>query len=340
MNISVDSSSVKEELSLAKTSSIFPPQDSRILRIERIARRLFGVANCIVSFGQVSTRFAKGERSMAALEAAFCDSLGFSDDPVVIRDTRADEKTSANSWVIGPPYIRFYASQPLMENNVVVGAIFLIDYASRQYQEEDAFLLNDLAGLVEHELVFNTLQTAHDELARQNRTLKRESMIDPTFGTWNRSAIVRSLELEVVRCKSAGKPLSLALVSVDDYVELKNECGLHVSECILIKMVSRMRSCIRPFDALGRYGMEEFLVVLPGTSHVVIQAITERIRTAIFSHPETVNGQLRNVTVSIGTVSTDIFPEINSEQLMDRVEGALHSAKKAGSNRVIHAMPA
>jgi len=46
-------------------------QEDRILRIERIAIRLFGVANCIVSFGQVSARFGKGERSMAALEAAF-----------------------------------------------------------------------------------------------------------------------------------------------------------------------------------------------------------------------------------------------------------------------------
>ncbi len=312
------------------------PQEDRILRIERIAIRLFGVANCIVSFGQVSSRFSKGERSMAALEASFCDSMAFPHDPVIINDARLDPKTATNPWVVGPPYIRFYAAQPIVDNKVVVGAIFLIDYVARQYQEEDTFLLNDLSGLVEQELLFDSLQAVHDDVIRQNRSLRRESMIDPVFGTWNRAAIIRSLEIEVDRCKKAGKPMSLAMISVDNYAGLKNEFGLHASEAILIKMVSRMRSCIRPFDALGRYGVEEFLVVLPGTSHLVIQAITERIRSTVLAHPESIEDKTFSVTVSVGTVSTDIV-QAEPDDLMNRVEQALHAAKKAGKNCVVHA---
>jgi len=313
-------------------------QEERILRIERIAIRLFGVANCIVSFGQVSARFGKGERSMAALEAAFCDSIPFPNDPVIVNDARNDPRTVANPWVIGPPYIRFYAVQPIFDNKKVVGAIYLIDYVARQYQEEDTFLLNDLAGLVEQELMFDSLQAANDDMTRQNRSLRRESMIDPVFGTWNRSAILRSLEIEVDRCKKAGKPLSLAMISVDNYNDLKSDFGLHSSESILIKMVSRMRSCIRPFDALGRYGVEEFLVVLPGASHVVIQAITERIRSTVMAHPETLNDKSVAVTVSAGTVSTDVV-FTDPDGLLNRVHQALHAAQKMGKNCVVHSAP-
>lgn len=332
-------SSAKLEQNSGLTRFAITPQEDRILRIERIAIRLFGVANCVVSFGQVSARFGKGERSMAALEAAFCDSLTFPNDPVMVNDARSDPRTASNPWVVGPPYIRFYAAQPIFDQNAVVGAIFLIDYAARQYQEEDTFLLNDLAGLVEQELMFDSVQTAHDDLLRQNRVLRRDSMIDPVFGTWNRAAIIRSLEIEVDRCKKAAKPLSLMMISVDNYAQIKDEFGLHASESILIKMVSRMRSCIRPFDALGRYGVEEFLVVLPGASHIVIQAITERIRNTVLAHPEQIDDKTFTVTVSAGTVSTDIV-DAAPDELMNRVEQALHAAKKAGFNCVVHSVAA
>lgn len=314
-------------------------QEDRILRIERIAIRLFGVANCMVSFGHVSARFGKGERSMAALEAAFCDSLAFPREPLIVNDARSDPKTSANPWVVGPPYIRFYAAQPLFDKNEVVGAIFLIDYGARQYQEEDTFLLSDLAGLVEQELQFDAMQVAHDDLVKQNRSLRRESMIDPMFGTWNRAAIIRSLEIEVLRCKAAEKPLSLTMVSIDNYAKLKDEFGLRASEAILIKMVSRVRSCIRPFDALGRYGTEEFLVVLPGASNMVIQAVTERIRNTVLAYAETIDEKSIAITVCVGTVSTDIFSDAGSEVLMNQVEQALYKAKKMGNNNSVHATP-
>ena len=312
-------------------------QEDRILRIERIAIRLFGVANCIVSFGNVSARFGKGERSMAALEAAFCDSLAFPHAPLIVNDARTDPKTAANPWVVGPPYIRFYSAQPIYDNKDVVGAIFLIDYVARQYQEEDTFLLNDLAGLVQQELHFDALQMTHDDLVKQNRSLRRDSMIDPMFGTWNRTAIIRSLEIEVLRCKSADKPMSIAMVGLDNYAALKEQHGLHASETVLMKMVSRVRSCIRPFDALGRYGSEEFLIVLPGASHVVIKAVTERIRSTVLAHSETINDLAIDITVCLGTVSTDVFVDANPEELMTQVEQALYKARKAGKNSFVHA---
>lgn len=330
--------SLKQESNLDRATTVVVPEKGQLLRIERIGIRLFGVANCVVSFGQVSTKFGKNERSMAALEASFCDSLIFPHEPVMVSDARLNPATATNPWVVGPPYVRFYAAQPILNKNSVVGAIYLIDYAVRQYHEEDAFLLNDLASLAERELFCGSLQVAHNDMLRQNRSLRRESMIDPLFGTWNRSAIIRSLEIEVTRCKASVKPVSLIMVSINNYTELKNEFGLHVAESVSIKMVSRIRSCVRPFDALGRYGTEEFLVVLPGISHTVIQAVTERIRSAVLLHSESVNSKTIDITVCMGTVSTDVFTNMPPDELINQVEQALYSAKKAGNNKIVHAV--
>ena len=133
--------------------------------------------------------------------------------------------------------------------------------------------------------------------------------------------------------------MSLALVSIDNFSKYKQNFGLHVSESILIKLVSRLRSCIRPFDALGRYGVEEFLVVLPGASHLVIQAIAERMRVAIITHPELINDQSVAISVCVGTVSTDVFTTASPDELINHTEQALHAAKMSGSNCISHAVP-
>ena len=311
----------------------------RLKRIERIAIRMFGVANCLISIGSGGAQHTRGERSMEALESAFAESLGFPADPVFVRDARENAHSATISWVVGPPYVRFYAVYPITHQQTVIGSILLIDYAVRNYLEEDQQQLSELALLVEQDLRFDVLQAAYLEVQRQNRQLRRDSMIDPLMGTWNRAAIVRSLGIELERCQRAEKPLSLALVSIDDFQRHKLNFGLHISESILIKLASRLRSCIRPFDALGRYGIEEFLVVLPGASHLVIQAIAERIRAVIMTHPEMINEQTVEISVCVGTVSTDVFSNASADELINRTEHVLHAAKIAGANCIIHATP-
>jgi diguanylate cyclase (GGDEF)-like protein len=339
MNTPVTTLENQASIVLGTTNLQHAIQEDNLLRIERIATRLFGVAHCIVSFKGAPTSFS-ADHAEAKAESAFCDSLPLPSVPLIVNDTRLDPQTATNQWVAGAPYIRFYAAQPILHNGAVIGAIFLIDYEARQYKEEDIFLLSDLAELVELELQFGAMQIAYDDLVKQNRILRRENMLDPILGTWNRSAIVRSLEIEVQRCKESGKPLSLAMISVDNFAAIKNEFGLHISESILIRMVSRVRSCIRPFDALGRYGLEEFLIVLPGASHMVIQAVSERIRSTLLTHTEKIEGKSIDMTVCVGTVSTDVFVNADSNELMNQVESTLHKAQKMGNNHFIHAVPA
>lgn len=320
---------------------VFEKLDVRIGRFERLGIKLFNVANCFVSFGKLAVRFENLVHSITSMEAAFADSIPMSGDMAVIPDLRLHEHLSKHGAVAGAPFIRFFASHPVFDHsNQLIGSVVLIDYQPRDLDDEDRQSFSDLASMVEREMAFGALYQAQLEVIKQNRNLKRDSLIDPLLGTWNKAAIIRSLKLEMERCSKALKPLALLIASVDQMENLRNLNGIAATDIVLVKTVSRIRSCVRPFDALGRFGTDLLLVVLPGASHLVATAVGERIRASVMMHPETIGDQETGLTISAGTASTDLFPDAEPEVLISLAEKALLSARNAGNNCVVQATPA
>lgn len=315
--------------------------DPQMLRIRRIGRNLFDVANCIITFGNTPPDFADGGRSVASIETAFCHSVSLSDEAVVVGDTRSHLSLGQHRAVSGAPYIRFYASHPVYnQDRVLVGCISLIDYTPRpEFRESERQMLADLAALVERELQLQSSNATQLDLQKKNKNLRRKSLIDPLIGTWNRGAIMRILTIEAIRCDKAGLPLSLIVADLDYFKKINDTYGHPAGDAVLVKVASRLRSCIRPQEALGRYGGEEFLIVLPGSSHATAVTVAERMRVAIASQPETVGGATLNLTISAGVASTDLFPAATTEELISRADMALYAAKDAGRNRVAKATP-
>lgn len=337
MSIDTDQSNA---LKLFMTNTGFESADSeqyqaRLARFERLGIKLFDVANCLITFGRLASRIDRSDTSMVALEASFCDSLPFPSEIEVVTDTRDAPALSSHRLVQGAPYIRFYVAHPICDTDgKVVGSIVLIDYKAREFDEESRLLLTDIALLVERELVIGLMYQAQQELIKQNRALKRDALIDPVLGTWNKAAIVRALNLELERCLKAEKPLSLLFVGIDQLHELRARHGSVASDMIMLKIVSRIRSCIRPFDALGRYDSDHFLMVLPGASHLVAKAVTERVRLAVLTNSDKIDEQLVETSVSAGIISTDAIPERDAETLLQLVEKAYLAAKKDSPSSV------
>jgi diguanylate cyclase (GGDEF)-like protein len=311
--------------------------DQQIARIRRLGKRLFSVANCLVTLDHESGD-AAADQSAAAMEDAFCRGLAIPRELLVIGDLRADRSLAQHPCVAGMPYLRFYATHPVHDSaHKPVGSISLIDYLPRSFSPEDQRLLIDLAALVERELQLKTISASHDDLQKKNKNLRRKSLIDPLLGTWNRGAIMRLLTIEAARCDKAGLPLSLIVLDVDYFKKINDTCGHPAGDTVLVKVASRLRSCVRAQEALGRYGGEEFLVVLPGTSHGAAMAVAERMRAAIAAQPETIGDMTFNLTVSAGVASTDLFPAATTEELISRADVALYVAKDGGRNRVAQA---
>ncbi|MFZ6874697.1 GGDEF domain-containing protein [Undibacterium sp. Di27W] len=313
----------------------------RLGRFERLGIKLFDVANCFVSLGKLAPRFEYLVHSITNMEAAFCDSIPVFDEILVIPDLSLHQHLGKHPLVVGEPHIRFFASHPIFDHgNQLIGSVILIDYQPRDLDDEGRQSLADLASMAEREMAFGALYQSQLEVIKQNRNLKRDSLIDPLLGTWNKSAIVRSLKLEMERCSKAMKPLALLIASVDQMEHLRDLHGVAATDMILIKTVSRIRSCVRPFDALGRFGTDLLLVVLPGASHLVATAVGERIRASVLMHPEKIDEIDTALTISAGTASTDIFPDAEPETLVSLAEKALLSARNAGNNCVVQATPA
>lgn len=310
--------------------------DEQLLRIQRIGKRMFRVGNCLVALDESATELREGGASKTALELAFCYGMRRADNLSVVPDTRLHPVTKQHRLVIGAPHIRFFASCPIYsDERVAIGSINLLDYVSHAFEDDDQAMLADLAGLVERELHARSMSVSQLALQKKNKNLRRKSLIDPLIGTWNRGAIMRILEIEAGRCEKLAVPLSLVVVDLDFFKKINDTHGHPAGDVVLVKAASRMRSCIRPQEALGRYGGEEFLVVLPGSSQSTALAVAERMRETIAAHAENVGQATINLTISAGVSSTETFPNATTDELISRADIALYRAKDLGRNRVI-----
>lgn len=312
--------------------------EAKVARFERLGIRLFGVSNCLLSFGKLVERFDRSERSIVVLEANLCESLGFSEEIRVFNNLNFEHEYAEHPSVAGEPHIVFCAQHPIFDiNNVCVASLYLIDYQERDFDDESRLLFADLAVMVERELAMGSLKLQHLEMQKQIRNLKRDALLDPVLGMWNRAAIMRSLGIELERCTKSEKPLSLLFIAVKQYQGIKDERGSVASDAFLLKVASRMRSCIRPFDALGRFEPDVFLVVLPGASHLVAAAVAERMRLALVSRPETIEDISFDIEMCVGFASSSIFPQTTTEHLVNQAEKALISARHMDSNAIVQA---
>lgn len=324
-------------LTLDAPSELLPLElDEQILRIQRIGKRTFHAANCLVVINGDQSELDEGEQSQEALERAFCNSLPIADGMLFVPDTRIHPLTKKHQLVIGAPHIQFFAACPVHSvDRAVIGSISLIDYVPRAFDNDDQALLSDLACLVERELQLRSMSVAQLALQKKNRSLRRRSLIDPLIGTWNRGAIMRILEIESIRCEKMRIPLSVVVIDLDHFKKINDTYGHPVGDTVLVKAASRMRSCIRPQEALGRYGGEEFLVVLPGASLATAQSVAERMRATIAAQPEQIGDITVNLSISAGVVSSESFPQASSEELINHADIALYQAKDSGRNRVV-----
>jgi diguanylate cyclase (GGDEF)-like protein len=314
--------------------------EAKVARFERLGIRLFGVANCIVSFGQLLERFDRSEQSMVSIEANFCETLGFCDEIRVYNNLNFEEDFAQHPSVAGEPHIVFCAQHPIYDtNDQVIACIYLIDYVEHAFDDESRLIFADLAAMVERELVIGALKLQQLDLVKQIRNLKRDALLDPVLGMWNRSAISRSLGIELERCLKAEKPVSLLYVSVNQYQSLRDKLGSAVGDSFLLKVASRIRSCIRPFDALGRFESDSFLIVLPGASSLVALAVAERIRLSVITHPESVEDETLEIKLSIGIASTSVFPQVTPDVFISYAEKALLAARRLEHNPIVQASP-
>jgi two-component system cell cycle response regulator len=161
--------------------------------------------------------------------------------------------------------------------------------------------------------------------------LHEQATRDSLTGQWNRAAILALLERELGRSRREGSPLAVALADLDHFKQINDTFGHLAGDRVLCQAARRMRSALRAYDALGRYGGEEFLAVLPGCCPAEAMTLAERLRKAVAEGPVELEGGRLGVTLSLG-VAAAAPGAVGAGLLLRRADQALYRAKAAGRN--------
>ncbi|MGB7586771.1 MAG: diguanylate cyclase [Terriglobales bacterium] len=173
-------------------------------------------------------------------------------------------------------------------------------------------------------------------LLRAHDTLQYESAHDALTTLWNRGAIVGFLKNEIERQHRSNQPLGVMMADVDHFKKINDTYGHLVGDTVLKEVGRRLAAGVRTYDSVGRYGGEEFLVIVPGCGPADLVASAERLRRSIAETKFETNAGDLAVTLSIGITSgcQDLACRQDSETLLRAADEALYAAKAQGRNRV------
>jgi diguanylate cyclase (GGDEF)-like protein len=178
------------------------------------------------------------------------------------------------------------------------------------------------------------------KLNEANRKLQVLAITDPLTGILNRREFLKRFQVEIYRISREKKFYSLIMLDIDHFKRVNDTLGHTAGDMVLIEIADRIKAKLRPYDLIGRYGGEEFLIGTPGANSEIGRNIAERIRSSICKKPFHAGNKELDITASLGVTSA--IPAENKkdiihllEDMIERADSALYRAKDAGRNRVM-----
>jgi len=216
------------------------------------------------------------------------------------------------------------AAFPLMYKEKVLGVMMIGTFGRYQVEEQPLieYLANQIAITLDNALT-------HEKV-------ERLSIADGLTGLYNRRFLSERLEDEYSKAVRYETPLSILIMDVDFFKRVNDTFGHQVGDNALIMVARVLQQSVRETDVVGRYGGEEFVVLLPHTDFEKALTVAEKIRLAVSETPIEGMGE-RRLSISIGAAG---FPDIratNIEELVHKADEALYRAKEGGRNQVVRA---
>ena len=172
------------------------------------------------------------------------------------------------------------------------------------------------------------------ELERQKEVQARLATFDYLTQIPNRRAFCTMLDAEIYRGRRYGHDLALLMLDIDHFKEVNDTFGHHVGDNVLVEFTRRMSATIRTSDIVGRYGGEEFCIMLPQTSAPAALPLAQRCRVAIEQDVFETEGHRLSITVSGGLVSIVPDEQTTAAGLLEAADKALYRAKANGRNQI------
>ena len=235
---------------------------------------------------------------------------------------------------------------PLVVDRRPVGFLFFTSGHKDAYQEAHqavfSQIANQLSAVIEKGRVYQQIIERDRQLIDERYVLEEAANRDALTGVLNRGGIVRVAEQALKSAAEIGNALGLVMVDIDRFKAINDSLGHGAGDIALKEFAERLTRVLRQTDQLGRYGGEEFLVVVSASTPESLNLAMERLRQAIFASPFVLGSERRTISASFGGVLST-GTEASVQALIAVADKALYKAKHAGRNCVVLApspMPA
>lgn len=178
-----------------------------------------------------------------------------------------------------------------------------------------------------------------NDVTRQTKfmyELKKMATIDELTAIHNRRNLIMQAEIEISRSRRNGRPMSLILMDLDDFKTINDTWGHHCGDLVLKAFAKAVKNNIREIDIFGRYGGDEFIIVLPETDKPIALETAKRLCRLVAELHVNFKDETIRLTMSIGVSGTLGLANPSFESLLQYADKALYTAKKNGSNRVAY----
>ena len=164
---------------------------------------------------------------------------------------------------------------------------------------------------------------------------ERLATLDSLTGIFNRRILIDLSVRALALSRRKVRPMALLMLDLDEFKQVNDRFGHQAGDQVLVAFVKCVQSQLRPQDVLGRYGGEEFCVVLPETDAAGAEALAGRIRLAVEQCRVAITAAAISVTTSIGIAIADGQFDLSIDDLLSAADSALYQAKADGRNRIV-----
>jgi diguanylate cyclase (GGDEF)-like protein len=198
----------------------------------------------------------------------------------------------------------------------------------QQNQLEDLLgKLQDANETLEEQVLLRT-----DELKKANRELTRLALTDELTGVSNRRNLISRGHMEVLRCSRSGDTFSIMLLDIDHFKRFNDLHGHDAGDLVLKSFVNAVRKTIRKIDSFGRWGGEEFMVLVYDSRQVDLRVIGEKILKSVVDCEVNYQGKRLHVTASMGIAT---WQGGSFDETVSLADKAMYQAKESGRNRFV-----
>lgn len=239
---------------------------------------------------------------------------------------------------VGVPLGLYASTYGMLQELILAHVPLEIRAADAEYRPLVAFLVKiaaldmSLASDTYHLAKVRLLETSLQALRRAGKELRRKVQTDALTGAASHDKAVATLQHALHIAQRNDRPLCIAMVDLDYFKSVNDTYGHLIGDEVLRDVTARMRESVRDFDMVGRYGGEEFLIILEDAALFTAKVIAERVRRHVEESQIHVKDVRLRLTLSLGLAAA--CKEDDVESLLERADAALYEAKAAGRNCV------